>query len=76
MMIEHNFVPGGTIKVNHKDITNVVKTAHAIDVPIPYTAQLYEIMQSLKVHGHLGDDHSGIVQYFEALADVSVEKEN
>lgn len=75
MMIDHNFVPGGTIKVNHKDITNVIKTAHSIDVPVPYTAQLYEIMQSLKVHGHLGDDHAGIVQYFETLADVSVEKE-
>jgi len=74
MMIAHNFVPGGTIKVNHKDITNVVNTAHAIDAPIPYTAQLYEIMQSLKAHGHLMDDHSGIVQYFEALGDVSVEK--
>ena len=74
MMYNRNFVPGGTIKVNHKDITNVVKTAHAIDAPIPYTAQLYEIMQTLKVHGHMGDDHSGIVQYFEALADVKVEK--
>ena len=73
MMIARNFVPGGTIKVNHKDITNVVKTAHSVDAPIPYTAQLYEIMQTLKVHGHMGDDHSGIVQYFEALADVKVE---
>ena len=73
MMIERNFKPGGTIKVNHKDITNVVRTAHSVDAPIPYTAQLYEIMQTLKVHGHMGDDHSGIVQYFEALADVKVE---
>lgn len=73
MMIARNFKPGGTIKVNHKDITNVVRTAHAVDAPIPYTAQLYEIMQALKVHGHMGDDHSGIVQYFEALADVKVE---
>lgn len=74
MMIDRNFVPGGTIKVNHKDITNVVKTAHSIDAPIPYSAQLYEIMQALNVHGHLGDDHAGIVQYFEALADCKVEK--
>ena len=74
MMYNRNFVPGGTIKVNHKDITNVVKTAHAIDAPIPYTAQLYEIMQALKVHGHMGDDHAGIVQYFETLADIKVEK--
>ena len=61
-------------RINHKDIKNVVNTAHAIDVPIPYTAQLYEIMQTLKIHGHMEDDHGGIVQYFEKLADVEVKK--
>lgn len=76
MILERNFKPGGPIRINHKDIKNVVETAHAMDVPIPYTAQLYEILQTLKLHGHMGDDHGGIVQYFEALADVEVEKKN
>ena len=74
MMCNRNFVPGGPIRINHKDIANVVKTAHAIDAPIPYTAQLFEIMQSLKIHGLMGEDHSAIVKYFEAMADVKVEK--
>ena len=74
MMIERNFKPGGKISINHKDIKNVVNTAHAIDVPIPYSAQLYEILQTLKIHGHMNDDHGGIVQYFEMLADVKVQK--
>lgn len=74
MIVERNFKPGGPIRINHKDIKNVVNTAHAIDVPIPYTAQLYEILQTLKIHGHMGDDHGGIVQYFEKLADVEVKK--
>ena len=74
MMAARNFKPGGTIKVNHKDITNVLKTAHSIDCPVPYTAQLYEILQSLKVHGHLMDDQASMVTYFEALADVTVEE--
>ncbi|MCI9166819.1 MAG: 2-hydroxy-3-oxopropionate reductase [Dorea sp.] len=74
MIVERNFKPGGPIRINHKDIKNVVNTAHSIDVPIPYTAQLYEILQSLKVHGHMEDDHGGIVQYFEKLADVEVKK--
>ncbi len=72
MIIERNFKPGGPIRINHKDIKNVVNTAHAIDVPIPYTAQLYEILQALKIHGHMDDDHGGIVRYFEKLADVEV----
>ena len=74
MIIERNFKPGGPIRINHKDIKNVVNTAHSIDVPIPYTAQLYEILQTLKIHGHMNDDHGGIVQYFEKLADVEVKK--
>lgn len=76
MIVERNFKPGGPIRINHKDIKNVVSTAHSIDVPIPYTAQLYEILQTLKVHGHMNDDHGGIVQYFEKLADVEVKKMN
>ena len=74
MIVERNFKPGGPIRINHKDIKNVVNTAHAIDVPIPYTAQLYEILQTLKIHGHMEDDHCGIVKYFEKLADVEVKK--
>ena len=72
MMLARNFVPGGKISINLKDIKNVMSSAHAMDVPLPLTAQLLEIMQSLKVGGHLDDDHAGIVQYFERLAGVEV----
>jgi len=73
MMCSRNFKPGGKISINHKDIKNVVQTAHALDVPVPMSAQLFEMMQCLKVTGHMNDDHSGIVQYFEMLADIKVE---
>ncbi|MCH3918144.1 MAG: 2-hydroxy-3-oxopropionate reductase [Spirochaetia bacterium] len=75
MMCKRNFAPGGKISINHKDIKNAVNTAHAIDVPIPLTAQLFEIMQALKVSGHMNDDHAGIVQYFENLAGVVVKSD-
>lgn len=74
LILERNFTPGGKLSINHKDIKNVVNTAHDIDVPIPYSSQLFEILQSLKVHGHMDEDHGGIVQFFEQLADVKVEK--
>ena len=48
-----------------------MSTAHGIDVPLPFTSQLLELMQALKVDGHLNDDHCGIVQYFEKLAGVA-----
>lgn len=74
LMIDRNFVPGGKISINLKDIKNVMVTAHEIDVPMPMSSQLLEIMQALKVDGHLNDDHGGIVQYFEKLAKVEVRR--
>ena len=72
MMYNRNFKPGGKISVNHKDIKNVLTTAHAIDAPVPFSAQLFEVMQTLKIDGHFNDDHGGIVQYFEKLASCEV----
>ncbi len=74
MILDRNFVPGGKISINHKDIKNVLATAHDIDVPMPLTAQLFEIQQALKVSGHFEDDHGGYVQYFEQLADCQVKR--
>lgn len=75
MICARNFKPGGKISINHKDIKNVLATAHAIDVPMPFTAQLFELQQALKVGGHMDDDHGGYVQYFEQLAGVVVKSD-
>ncbi len=74
LILARNFQPGGKISINHKDIKNVLQTAHDIDVPMPFTSQLFEMMQNLKITGHMDEDHGGIVQYFENLACVKVEK--
>lgn len=76
LILDRNFQPGGKISINHKDIKNVLSTAHDIDVPMPFTSQLFEVMQNLKITGHFEDDHGGIVQYFEALACVEVKRIN
>jgi 2-hydroxy-3-oxopropionate reductase len=72
MIAERNFVPGGKIAINHKDIKNVIDAAHALDVPVPITSQLFEIFQALKVQGLMDEDHAAIVKYFERLANVEV----
>lgn len=72
LMTSRNFQPGGKISINHKDITNVLSSAHKMNIPVPLTAQLYEIMQTLKVMGCMDDDHGAIVKYFEMLAGVEV----
>lgn len=74
MMFNRNFKPGGTLAINLKDITNVMDTAQSLDVPLLLTGQLKQIMHSLKADGHIMDDHSGIVQFYEKVAGVQVKK--
>ncbi|WP_449354231.1 2-hydroxy-3-oxopropionate reductase [Virgibacillus natechei] len=74
LILDRNFVAGGRIDINMKDITNVVDTAHEIGVPMPLSSQLLEIFHALKVDGKATDDHGGIVQYFEKLANAEVRR--
>lgn len=75
LILDRNFVPGGKISINLKDITNVMNTAHSIDVPLPLCSQLLEIMHALKADGKVENDHGGIVQYYEKIAKVEVRRE-
>ncbi|MCQ4637039.1 NAD(P)-binding domain-containing protein [Anaerovorax odorimutans] len=72
MILKRDFTPGGKIAINHKDIKNVLETAKDQKIPLPFTAQLFQVMQALDVSGNMEDDHCGIIQYFERLAGVEV----
>ncbi len=74
MMYERNFKAGGKISINHKDLKNVMNTAIANSVPLPMTAELYQVYQTMMVNGHQDEDHSAIVKYFEKLAGVEVKR--
>ncbi|QGQ48136.1 2-hydroxy-3-oxopropionate reductase [Metabacillus sediminilitoris] len=74
LILDRNFVAGGRIDINLKDITNVMETAHEIGVPLPLSSQLLEIFHALKVDGKASHDHGGIVQYYEKLANVEVRR--
>ena len=74
MIVARDSKPGGPIRIDHKDIKNCVATAHALDIPIPCTVQLYEIFQTMKIHGHMEDDYGVLVQYLEKLDGVEVKK--
>ncbi len=74
LALEGNFKPGFRIELHIKDLNNALETAHGIGVPIPLTGQVMEIMQALKVDGKAGDDHGGIIQFYEKLAKTEVRK--
>ena len=76
MMMDHNFKPGFRIELHIKDLNNALNAAHAVNASLPLTAEIMEIMQSLKADGNEKDDHSAIVKYYEKVSNVSVEREN
>ncbi len=74
LALEGNFKPGFRIELHIKDLQNALDTAHEVGVPVPLSAGVMEIMQALKVDGKAGDDHGGIIQYYEKLAGIEVRK--
>ena len=74
LILEGNFNPGFRIELHIKDLMNALDTAHAVGVPVPLTGTVMEIMQALKVKGKEKEDHGGLIQFYEDLAEVKVRK--
>ncbi|MEN6567068.1 MAG: 2-hydroxy-3-oxopropionate reductase [Veillonellales bacterium] len=74
MMMDRNFKPGFRINLHIKDLNNVLETSHGVGVPLPLTAAVMEMMQSLKVDGFEMEDHSSLVKYYEKLAKTEVKR--
>ena len=72
MMLSGNYEPGFRIKLHIKDLTNALNAAHAINMPVPMTAQMMEVMQELMNHGEAECDHDDIVKYYERMSGVSI----
>ena len=74
LALEGNFKPGFRIELHIKDLMNALDTAHAIGTPLLLSSQVMEIMQALKVDGKAGNDHGGIIQFYEKLSQVEVRR--
>ncbi|QGG57174.1 2-hydroxy-3-oxopropionate reductase [Paenibacillus sp. B01] len=74
MILERNFKAGGRVDINLKDLTNVMETADAYEMPLPLTAHVRHIFETLRDEGKQAHDHGGIVQYYEKLAGIEVGK--
>jgi 2-hydroxy-3-oxopropionate reductase len=76
LILERKFDPGFRINLHIKDLNNALSTGHDLGAPLPLTSQVMEIMQALKVAGEAGNDHSGLVRFFERLAAVEVTEQD
>ena len=74
LVMDGKFTPGFRINLHAKDLHNVLETSHELNVSLPMTAQVMEIMQALKADG-LGDaDHGALIRYWEKLAKVEARR--
>lgn len=74
LILDGNFKPGFRIELHIKDLANALDTAHALGVPIPLSGVVMEEMQALRADGKSGDDHGGLVQFYETLAKLEVRR--
>jgi len=75
LALDGNFKPGFRIELHIKDLANALDTAREIDVQVPLASSVMDIMQALKVDGKAGNDHGGIIQFYEKLAKVEVRRQ-
>nr|WP_243007320.1 MULTISPECIES: 2-hydroxy-3-oxopropionate reductase [Anaerotruncus] len=71
MMIEGNYRPGFKVDLHIKDLNNALETGHGVGSPLPLTAQVMEMLQTLRADGYGQEDHSALSRYY---AKVSGEK--
>jgi 2-hydroxy-3-oxopropionate reductase len=74
MAIARNFKPGFRIRLHQKDLRNALLAGESMQVPLPLTAMVQNMIVSLMNEGKGDLDHSAIVNFVERLADTEVKK--
>jgi 2-hydroxy-3-oxopropionate reductase len=72
MMLDRNFNAGFRVRLHQKDLRNVLQTAQELNVPLPVTALVQQMLGSLINHGEAEADHSAILHFLEQMAEVEV----
>lgn len=72
MMIDGNYKPGFKIDLHLKDLANSMDTGHEVGSPLPLTAQVREMLETLHTDGFGQEDHSGLVRYYAKVSGVKI----
>ena len=66
-MIDRDFMPGATSRVQLKDLRTILDTAHAQDLTLPLTQRVYDEYLNMVSKGMENCDHSGLLLQLESL---------
>lgn len=72
MMINSSFDPGFKIDLHMKDLGNVMETGHSVGSPLPMTAMVMEMMQTLHADGLGEEDHSALAKFYAKLSGTMI----
>lgn len=74
MMIAGNFDPGFKIDLHIKDLNNALDTGHTVGSPLPLTAAIMEMMQTLHADDCGQNDHSALAKYYAKVSGTKIGK--
>lgn len=74
MMLDRNFNAGFRMRLHQKDLRNVLQTAQELNIPLPVTAQVQQMIGALINDGESEADHSAILHFLEGMAKVEVKR--
>ncbi len=63
--LEHDFTPGFKVALHHKDLGIALRTARELDVYVPTTALVDQMLAALEAAGEGGLDHSALLTVIE-----------
>ena len=72
MMLSRNFRAGFRVRLHQKDLRNVLQTGQELNVPLPVTALLQQMLGALVNEGEQDADHSVLLKFVEGLAGIEV----
>jgi len=74
MMLDRNFMAGFRIRLHQKDLRNVLQTGQELNVPLPVTALIQQMLGALINEGESEADHAAILHFLEGMAKVEVKR--
>ena len=74
MMLDRNFQAGFRIRLHQKDLRNVLQAAQELNVPLPVTSIVQQMLGTLVNDGYQEEDHSGILHFVEKMTGIEVKR--
>ena len=72
MMLQGNFQPGFRIELHIKDMMNALDAGYQTGAPMPLSAMVMQMFQTLKNDDKAQLDHSALALYYEKLTDETL----